>query len=95
MSPDPELEKTWIRLLTSYRPDLLRALPSDQKDNVSLRGIHSVVFKKEDLIDSIFLKRAELDKKAYSTSQRLFDDQVLLASYLDLISMASNDAHDR
>lgn len=70
--------------LTSYRSDFLCIFPSDQKDNVPLRGIDIVVLQKEKLVDAILLKRAELDKEAHGRGEGLFDDYVLLAA--DLIS---------
>jgi hypothetical protein len=52
-----------------------------------LAGIDVVVFQEEDLVYAIFLKRAELDEKTNSPSQRLLNDQVLLASDLIGISL--------
>jgi len=40
---------------TSYRPDFLRALASDEEDHVPLAGIDIVVLKEEHLVDAIFL----------------------------------------
>jgi hypothetical protein len=52
-----------------------------------LAGIDIVVFQKENLVYAIFLERTELDEKTNSPSQRLLNDQVLLASDLRGISL--------
>ena len=41
-----------------------------------------MVFEEEGLVDAILLESAELDDEADSTSQRLFDDKILLAANL-------------
>jgi hypothetical protein len=53
-----------------------------------LAGIDVVVLQEEDLVYTIFLKGAELDEKTNSPGQRLFNDQVLLASDLRGISLS-------
>ena len=59
-----------------------------------------MVLEEEDLVDTILLKRAELDKKADCPRQRLFDDEILLASDLvgdirSVHSMAGGGRHRR
>ena len=41
-----------------------------------------MVLEEEGLVDAIFLESTELDDEADSTSQRLFDDKILLAANL-------------
>ena len=41
-----------------------------------------MVLEEEQLVDAILLESAELDEKADCTSQRLLNDEILLASYL-------------
>lgn len=50
---------------TCYRPNCLRILAPDQENDVPLALVDIVVLKEEQLVDSIFLERAELDEKAY------------------------------
>ena len=45
-----------------------------------------MVLQEEELVDAIFLKRAELDEQPDGPSQRLLNDQVLLSSDLCLMS---------
>lgn len=40
---------------TSYRPDFLRVLASDEEDDVPLASVDIVVFEKEDLVDAVLL----------------------------------------
>jgi len=71
---------------TSYRPHDLHIFPPDEEDNVPLAGIDIVVLEEEQLIDSIFLERAELDKESDDASKGPLDDQVLLASDLRYVN---------
>jgi hypothetical protein len=71
---------------TSYCPSLFRVLAAYEEDYVPLGGIDIVVLKEEDLVDTIFLEGTELDKQSNSSSQGLFNDQILLASDLESVS---------
>jgi len=74
--------RTKARRPTGYRPNDLRILPPDEEDNVPLAGIDIVILQEEQLVDPIFLERAEFDKEADDASKGALDDQVLLASDL-------------
>ena len=72
---------------TCYCARLFGILAANEEDDIPLAGIDIVVFQKENLVYAIFLERTELDEKTNSPSQRLLNDQVLLASDLRGISL--------
>jgi hypothetical protein len=73
---------------TSYCARPLGVLAANKEHDIPLAGIDVVVLQEEDLVYAIFLKRTELDEKTNSSSQSLFNDQVLLASDLKDISLS-------
>jgi len=70
--------------LTGYGPRLFGILASNEKHHVTLTGVDIVIFQKEDLVNTVFLESAKFDEKTNRPSQRLLNDQVLLASDLDI-----------
>ena len=73
---------------TCYCARLFGVLAANKEHDIPLAGIDVVVLQEEDLVYAIFLKRTELDEKTNSSSQSLFNDQVLLASDLKDISLS-------
>lgn len=73
---------------TCYCARLLRVLAANEEHDVPLAGIDIVILQEEDLVYAIFLQCTELDEKTDSSGQRLFNDQVLLASDLKKISLS-------
>jgi hypothetical protein len=83
---DPEVALVKGCEHTCYCARLLRVLAANEEHDVPLAGIDVVVLQEEYLVYAIFLQRTELDEKTNSSSQSLFNDQVLLASDLRGIS---------
>ena len=67
---------------TGHCSCLLCVLSTNKEDYVTLASVDIVVLKEEDLVDAIFLQRAELDEQANRARKRLLNDQVLFASHL-------------
>jgi hypothetical protein len=67
---------------TCYHAYLLCIFSSDHEDDVPLAGVNVVVLEEEWLVNAILLESAEFDDEANSASQRLLNDQVLLATNL-------------
>jgi hypothetical protein len=61
---------------------MLGFVPSSEEDDVTLRGIDIIIFKKENSVNSIFLQCGELDEQAQWPSKRALDDKVFLSSNL-------------
>jgi hypothetical protein len=68
---------------TSHHTNLLRVFATNHENNVSLAGIDIVILEEEGLVNAILLESAELHKKADRPGERLLNDEILLASYLE------------
>ena len=56
-------------------------------DNVALRRVGVAIFKDKDFVNAVFLQHRESDEEADGPCQRLADNQILLASDLQQVSV--------